>query len=151
MAAAYSNDLRVRVLKDADAGLTSKELAERDHVRRAWVDALKQRRRETGAFAARPQTVDPEFREAIADERAAHDSAAVGVHKPSRRSSAPSSPAWQVSACVTIRRRYSVVNRRRWSFAGTSGSGSGARDVAISISTTALGIRCIHSTLPALP
>ena len=56
MAAAYSNDLRVRVLKDADAGLTSKELAERYHVSRAWVDALKQRRRETGAFAARPQT-----------------------------------------------------------------------------------------------
>jgi transposase len=51
MAAAYSMDLRTRVLKDADAGLSSKELAERYHVSRAWVDALKQRRRETGAFA----------------------------------------------------------------------------------------------------
>jgi transposase len=51
MAAAYSMDLRTRVLKDADGGLTSKELAERYHVSRAWVDALKQRRRETGAFA----------------------------------------------------------------------------------------------------
>jgi transposase len=51
MAAAYSMDLRSRVLKDADAGLSSKELAERYHVSRAWVDALKQRRRETGAFA----------------------------------------------------------------------------------------------------
>ena len=71
MAAAYSNDLRVRVLKDADAGLTSKELAERYHVSRAWVDALKQRRRETGAFAARPQTT---FRGRVlagADERLA--------------------------------------------------------------------------------
>ena len=56
MAAAYSIDLRVRVLKDADAGLSSKELAERYHVSRAWVDALKQRRRETGAFAAVAQT-----------------------------------------------------------------------------------------------
>ena len=56
MAAAYSVDLRVRVLKDADAGLSSKELAERYHVSRAWVDALQQRRRETGSFAARPQT-----------------------------------------------------------------------------------------------
>ena len=48
MAAAYSMDLRTRVLKDADAGLSSKDLAARYHVSRAWVDALKQRRRETG-------------------------------------------------------------------------------------------------------
>jgi transposase len=56
MAAAYSMDLRTRVLRDADAGLSSKDLAARYHVSRAWVDALKQRRRETGAFAPRPQT-----------------------------------------------------------------------------------------------
>jgi transposase len=56
MAAAYSMDLRARVLRDSDAGLTSKELAERYHVSRAWVDALKQRRRETGQFAPRKQT-----------------------------------------------------------------------------------------------
>jgi transposase len=56
MAAAYSMDLRMRVLKDSDAGLSSKDLAERYHVSRAWVDALKQRRRETGAFAPLKQT-----------------------------------------------------------------------------------------------
>jgi transposase len=56
MAAAYSMDLRTRVLRDADAGLSSKELAARYHVSRAWVDALKQRRRETGAFAPLKQT-----------------------------------------------------------------------------------------------
>jgi transposase len=56
MAAAYSMDLRARVLKDADGGVASKDLAERYHVSRAWVDALKQRRRETGAFAPRKQT-----------------------------------------------------------------------------------------------
>jgi transposase len=56
MATAYSVDLRERVIKDADAGLTSKELAERYHVSRAWVDALKQRRRETGSIAPRKQT-----------------------------------------------------------------------------------------------
>ena len=39
MAAAYSMDLRTRVLKDADAGLSSKELAERYHVSLTWVDA----------------------------------------------------------------------------------------------------------------
>jgi transposase len=56
MAAAYSMDLRERVIKDAEAGLSSKELAERYHVSRAWVDALKQRRRETGSIAPRKQT-----------------------------------------------------------------------------------------------
>ena len=56
MAAAYSMDLRERVMKDADAGLSSKDLAERYHVSRAWVDALKQRRRETGSIAPRKQT-----------------------------------------------------------------------------------------------
>jgi transposase len=56
MAAAYSMDLRSRVLKDTDAGLSSKELAARYHVSRAWVDALKQRRRETGSIGPRQQT-----------------------------------------------------------------------------------------------
>ncbi len=56
MAPAYSMDLRSRVLSDADTGLSSNELAERYHVSRAWVDALKQRRRETGTAAPRKQT-----------------------------------------------------------------------------------------------
>ena len=56
MAAAYSMDLRERVIQDADAGVPSKILAERYHVSRAWVDALKQRWRETGSFAPRKQT-----------------------------------------------------------------------------------------------
>ena len=56
MAAAYSMDLRERVIEDADAGLSSKDLAARYHVSRAWVDALKQRRRETGAIPPRKQT-----------------------------------------------------------------------------------------------
>ena len=56
MAAAYSMDLRERVITDSDAGLSSKELAERYHVSRAWVDALKQRRRETESIAPRKQT-----------------------------------------------------------------------------------------------
>ena len=56
MAAAYSMDLRERVIQDGDAGLSSKELAGRYHVSRAWVDALKQRRRETGSIAPHRQT-----------------------------------------------------------------------------------------------
>ena len=54
--AAYSMDLRTRVLRDAEAGRPSKELAEKYSVSRAWVDRLKQRRRETGEIAPRPQT-----------------------------------------------------------------------------------------------
>ena len=53
MAAAYSMDLRERVIEDADAGVSSKDLAARYHVSRPWVDALKQRRRETGSIAPR--------------------------------------------------------------------------------------------------
>ena len=56
MAAAYSMDLRERVIQDADAGVPSKILAERYHVSRAWVDALKLRWRETGSFAPHTQT-----------------------------------------------------------------------------------------------
>jgi len=62
MAVAYSMDLRTRVLQDSDAGLSSKELAARYHVSRAWVDALKQRRRDTGDFGPRKQT---KFRERV--------------------------------------------------------------------------------------
>jgi transposase len=51
MAAAYSMDLRERVIKDADAGIPSKVLAERYHVSLAWVDALKLRWRTTGSIA----------------------------------------------------------------------------------------------------
>ena len=56
MAAAYSMDLRTRVIKDAHAGIPSKVLAERYHVSLAWVDALKQRWRETGSVAPLKQT-----------------------------------------------------------------------------------------------
>lgn len=56
MAAAYSMDLRERVMQDADAGLSTKELAARYRVSVPWVNALKQRRRETGSIAPRKQT-----------------------------------------------------------------------------------------------
>jgi transposase len=50
---AYSLDLRVRVLADCDAGLTTQVVAEKYGVSRTWVRSLKQRRRETGEFVAR--------------------------------------------------------------------------------------------------
>ena len=54
--APYSMDLRSRVLRDADAGLPSKDIAVKYAVSRAWVDRVKQRRRETGEIAPRKQT-----------------------------------------------------------------------------------------------
>jgi len=54
--AAYSMDLRTRVLRDSDAGMRSDAVAEKYAVSRAWVDRLKQRRRETGEIAPRRQT-----------------------------------------------------------------------------------------------
>jgi transposase len=46
-------DLRKRVLADSDAGLPTKQVAEKYGVSRTWVRALKQRRRETGQIAPR--------------------------------------------------------------------------------------------------
>jgi transposase len=54
--AAYSMDLRTRVLQDSDAGMRTDAVAEKYRVSRSWVDRLKQRRRETGEIAPRRQT-----------------------------------------------------------------------------------------------
>jgi transposase len=55
--AAYSMDLRTRVVADWDAGVPAKELAVKFRVSRSWVNRLVQRRRETGQVGPRPQTV----------------------------------------------------------------------------------------------
>lgn len=55
--APYSMDLRSRVLRDAAAGVASKDIAAKYAVSRAWVDRVKQRRRETGEIEPRRQTV----------------------------------------------------------------------------------------------
>lgn len=54
--APYSMDLRKRVLRDSEAGMPSKDVAAKYSVSRAWVDRVKQRRRETGEIAPRTQT-----------------------------------------------------------------------------------------------
>lgn len=53
MARAYSLDLRRRVLAACDAGGASRVVAQQYQVSRAWVDRLKQRRRETGEIGPR--------------------------------------------------------------------------------------------------
>lgn len=45
---AYSKDLRERVLRDCDAGLTTRVVATKYDVSESWMRRLKQRRRETG-------------------------------------------------------------------------------------------------------
>jgi transposase len=54
--AAYSMDLRTRVLADWDGGMKADEVAAKYRVSRAWVHRLVQRRRETGEMAPRRQT-----------------------------------------------------------------------------------------------
>jgi transposase len=69
-------DLRRRVLQDSDAGIPSKERAARYHVSRAWVDALKQRRRETGDARPRKPT---KFRARVLADQASHLAALVAA------------------------------------------------------------------------
>jgi transposase len=54
--AAYSMDLRTRVLTDWDAGMKADDVAAKYRVSRAWVHRLVQRRRERGEIAPRRQT-----------------------------------------------------------------------------------------------
>lgn len=54
--AAYSMDLRTRVLEDWDAGMKVDDVGAKYRVSRAWVHRLVQRRRETGEIAPRQQT-----------------------------------------------------------------------------------------------
>ena len=56
---AYSRDLRERIFRDSDGGMPSAAVAEKYDVSRAWVDRLKQRRRETGEVAPRAQRYGP--------------------------------------------------------------------------------------------
>ena len=54
--AAYSLDLRKRVLRAWDGGPDAESVAAKYDVSRAWVHRLVQRRRETGSIAPRKQT-----------------------------------------------------------------------------------------------
>jgi transposase len=76
MAAPYSMDLRERVIQDAEAGLSTKELTLRYHVSRAWVDALKHRKRETGSIEPVKQT---KFRGRVLDGQEDRLAAAISA------------------------------------------------------------------------
>ena len=49
----YSMDLRLRVLKDVDAGASKREVAVKYDVSESWIRRLIQRRRENGEIAPR--------------------------------------------------------------------------------------------------
>lgn len=51
----YSMDLRERVLKDVDAGMSTPAVAQKFSVSTAWVRRLKQRRAATGRIGPKPQ------------------------------------------------------------------------------------------------
>jgi hypothetical protein len=53
---AYSPDLRLRILADRDRGRTTRAVATKYDVSASWGRRLKQRRRQTGDIAPRPQT-----------------------------------------------------------------------------------------------
>ena len=53
--AAFSMDLRTRVVRALDSGLRPEAVATRFEVSRAWVYRLAQRRRDTGSIAPRKQ------------------------------------------------------------------------------------------------
>jgi len=55
--AAYSMDLRTRVLAACDAGMAAKDIAAMFRVSRSWVNRVTQRRRETGETEPRKQKV----------------------------------------------------------------------------------------------
>jgi transposase len=56
---AYSMDLRVRVLADCDAGMSTKVVAQKYTVSVAWVRRLKQRRRASGEVGPRVSKTGP--------------------------------------------------------------------------------------------
>jgi transposase len=114
------------VLKDADAGFSSKDLAERYHVSRAWVDALKQRRRETGLFAPlKPTTFRRRVLAAAERDRlgalvAARPDATLVELRDALRTSAGLTTIWralnQLDLTVKkngLRRRATTTRRRR--------------------------------------
>lgn len=51
---AFSQDLRLRILKACDEGCTTAEIAEEFEVSESWVRRFKQRYRETGEITPRP-------------------------------------------------------------------------------------------------
>ena len=77
--AAYSMDLRKRVVRAWDGGMDAESVAAKYEVSRAWVHRLVQRRRETGSIAPRKQT---RFRARVLSDRQVARLAALITARP---------------------------------------------------------------------
>jgi transposase len=96
-------------------GVSSKELAERYHVSRAWVDALKQRRRETGSVAPLKQTtfrrraLAPEETDRLAALVAASPDATLAELREALRTSAGLTTIWRAldQLDLTVKKNHS--------------------------------------------
>jgi transposase len=62
MPAPYSLDLRKRVLKDRDNGMSSEDVAKKYSVARATVDSWRQQQRETGSIAPKKHRGGPKIK-----------------------------------------------------------------------------------------
>ena len=62
MARAYSLDLRERILKDCDGGMSSEDAARKYSVSIAWVYSLRKQRRETGSIALKTYKPGPKMK-----------------------------------------------------------------------------------------
>jgi transposase len=83
---AYSMDLRQRVLAACDAGRGTQAVAEAFSVSASWVRRLKQRRRQDGQVAPRPQPRGPvpgwqTYADAIRAAVAAHPDATLREYR----------------------------------------------------------------------
>jgi len=115
--APYSMDLRKRILEDCDAGLDSKEVAAKFRVSRSWVDRLKQRRRETGEVAPRPQTVFKKQAFAGQEDRlraqvAAQPDQTLTELRDALHSSASLSSVWRALDRLDLTRKKNGTRRR---------------------------------------
>jgi len=115
--APYSMDLRSRVLRDSDAGMPSKEVAAKYAVSRAWVDRVKQRRRETGETTPRQQT---KFRRRVLEGRedylaaliAARPDATLVELREALRTTAALSTLWREIDRLGFRVKKNGIRRR---------------------------------------
>jgi len=110
-------DLRKRVLEDCDAGSDSKEVAAKFRVSRSWVDRLKQRRRETGEVAPRPQRVFKKQAFAGQDDRLralvdAQPDQTLAELRAALQSSASLSSVWRALDRLDLTRKKNGTRRR---------------------------------------
>jgi len=123
--AAYSLDLRKRVLRAWDRGMGAEAVAATYDVSRAWVHRLVQRRRETGSIEPRKQTkfrgraLSPEQEERLVNLITARPDATLAELRAALPTSAGLTTLWRAidRRGLTVKknrtRRRTAASRRR--------------------------------------